>query len=182
MEDIFATQASNGHQSLLLKTPDAWPSIANAINRRSLRDGWAPPEFTFQAVDSRATQVPGICTVYLPGVLAFRADLRSSLFPQESAAIEFLPIVVGKEPWLLLNCLTSAKQIDEQQSQVMRGANGEIFMVLKLRVMDPAMRASELFTLADSNRGQLFVRSPFKERVEALRLKGITFQKIGELV
>lgn len=181
MENLFTTQASNKHQSLLLRQPDMWQSIVGGINRRSLLAGWVPLEFDFQILDNKAAKLPSICTVYLPGVLAFRSDLRATLFPVESAEIEFLPIFAGKEPWFLMNCLKSVEQIDEQQSHLMRGLTGEIFMVLKVRVIDPDVKESEMFTLAGSNHGQLFVRASFKDRVERLCLTSVTFKNIGEL-
>lgn len=139
-------------------------------------------EFEFQAVDKKSTKLPSICTVYLPGVLAFRADLKSALFPSKCDELEFLPINVAGEQWLLMNCLKTMQQFDEAKSQVLRGLSGDIFMVVKLHVTDPVARDCEMFTLAGSNRTQLFVRSSLKERVKKLRLEGITFQHIGEVV
>jgi len=140
-------------------------------------------EFEFKAVDKKNIKLPCICTVYLPGVLAFRANLKAELFPPNKCAeLEFLPIGVCGEQWLLMNCLKTVRLFDEEKSQVMRGLNGDIFMVLKLHITDPAATDCEMFTLAESNRTQLFVRSSFKARVDKLRLTGISFQHIGQVV
>lgn len=182
MEDLFVTQPSNSHQSLLLCEPAVWQGIAASINRRSLLQGWKPLEFEFQAVDKKCTKLPSICTVYFPGVIAFRSDLKSALFSSTCDQLEFLPINVAGEQWLLMNCLKTMQQFDEEKSQVLRGLSGDIFMVVKLHVTDPAARDCEMFTLAGSNHSQLFVRASLKERVKKLRLEGITFQRIGEVL
>ena len=115
-------------------------------------------------------------------MLAFRADLKAALFPSKCDKLEFLPINVAGERWLLMNCLKTVRQFDEAKSQVLRGLNGDIFMVINLHVTDPVARDCEIFTLAGSNHTQLFARTSLKERVKKLRLEGITFQRIGEVV
>lgn len=180
-EDLFAIGPSNTHQSLLLRDPAGWRKLSASLNRESIAAGWTGMEFDFQTIDKKARKVPAICTVYVTGVLALRADVKSELFPDASEGVEFLPITVGAEKWLLLNCLSTVTQFDEEKSQVMRALEGDIFMVLKLRVTDPAAQQHELFTLAQSNRMQLFARSSFKRRVEELQLKGVMFQLIGEI-
>ena len=182
MEDLFAIQASNTHQSLLLRDPAGWQDLSARLNRDSLAAEWVPKEFEFQTVDKKTVEVPSICTVYVPGVVAFRAAAKRELFPGACDGLEFLPINVGTEHWLLLNCLNTVTQFDEEKSQVMRAMGGDIFMVLKLTVTDPAARKCELFTLSQSNRMQLFARPSFKDRVQKLRLKGIAFHRIGEAV
>ena len=138
-------------------------------------------EFEFRAVDRKSTKLPDICTAYLPGVVAFRAALKSALFPSKCDDLEFLPITVAGMQWLLMNCLKTVRQFDEQKSQVLRGLNGEIFMVVKLCVTDPAARDCEVFTLAESNRTQLFARTSLKDRIKKLQLEGITFRRVGDV-
>lgn len=81
----------------------------------------------------------------------FRADLKAALIPSKCDELEFLPINVAGERWLLMNCLKTVRQFDEAKSQVLRGLNGDIFMVVNLRVTDPIARDCEIFTLAESN-------------------------------
>ena len=182
MEDLFVTQASNSHQTLLLDRFEAWRTLSHSFNRRSLKDGWRPLDFNFTAPDEKHHEQPRICTVYISGILAFEAALKAELFPSNCDQLEFLPINVHSKKWLLINCLKTITQYDEHNSQVMRGLNGEIFMITKLSVTDLAAKDYELFTLADSNRTQLLVRSSLKSRVEGMGLKGVTFKRIGEVL
>lgn len=138
-------------------------------------------EFAFRVADERSAEVPGICTVYVSGVLAMRTDVKEALFCDACDGLEFLPITVDGEQWLLLNCLNAVTRFDESKSNVMRGLTGEIFMVLKLSVVDPMAQHCELFTLSHSNRMELFALPSFKRRVEKLHLKGITFRRVGEI-
>ena len=64
----------------------------------------------------------------------------------------------------------------------MRGLNGEICYVMKIRVTDPKAQGWDVFTLNDSNRSQLFVTRSFRERFKKLGLHGVSFKAIGELV
>jgi hypothetical protein len=89
---------------------------------------------------------------------------------------------VGNERWFLLNCLNTLTQFDEGRSHVMRGMGGDIYMVLKLVVSCLSDKRPELFTLSQSNRMQLFATPSFKKRVEGLRLKGISFHRVGKLI
>ena len=182
MKPLFTIQASNKHQSLLLRNSEDWASIGAALNRSSLVGGEFPRWFDFKQVDEQGAFLPDICTVYISGALAFRADLKEQLFPSPSKNLEFLPITASGKPWLLLNCLQAVSGIDPNDSTVMRGLNGEICLVMKLRVTDLQAHEWDVFTLTDSNRAQLFVSSAFVERVQGLKLKGISFQEIGEVV
>ena len=181
MTDLFATKAANIHRSILLQDFARWQSFSASINRESLLATWTPIEFKFDAESKTSVQMSSICTVYMSGILAFRADVKADLFPGACVGLEFLPITVGAEPWLLLNCLNTVMQFDEKKSSVMRGLDGDIFMVLELTVTDPVAPRHELFTLAQSNRSQLFALPSFKNRVEELGLKGISFDRIGEV-
>jgi hypothetical protein len=179
MEDLFSTQPTNEHQSLIARDVPAWTSISDNMNGERKSAIWRPLEFDFKIVDNRYTKLPTICTLYSLGMVAFRASLKEALFPIVDDGLEFLPITAGTEPWLLFNCLKTVRQIDESNSQVMRALDGTIFMVLKLFVTDPTAKGLEMFTLEHSNHAQLFVRSSFKERVERLGLQGLAFHKIG---
>lgn len=182
MKPLFTIQSSNKHQPLLLHDFADWGSLGAVLNRSSLVGGEFPNSFDFKQVDEQGVFLPDICTVYIFGALAFRADLKEQLFPNPSKNLEFLPITASGKPWLLLNCLQAVSGIDPDGSTVMRGLNGEICLVMKLRVTDPQAHEWDVFTLTNSNRAQLFVSSAFVERVKGLKLKGISFQEIGEVV
>lgn len=179
-QDLLSIRVSNLHQSLLLKD-DAAFGLLEKINWEPLARSWTPVDFVLKNVDGKSKRIPNICTVYIGGVLAFPEGMRDSIFPATNAGLEFLPITVDGKRWLLLNCLNTVNEFDEKDSTVMRGPSGQIFMVSKLKVTDPLARDYELFTLAESNRANLFVLSSFKDRIERLGLQGITFQLIGDV-
>jgi hypothetical protein len=182
MEDLFTIQASNSHQSLLLSDTSTLKWLISNINQRPLLNGWIPLEFVFKSAEKKISRLPNICTVYFPGLLAFRADMKTLLFSFNCTDLEFLPINVAGVEWILLNCLKTVHQFDEKKSQILRGLNGEIFMITKLFVTDHACGGSEVFMLADSNRTQLFFRSSMKDRFDQIGSDGITVQKIGEII
>ncbi|MCD2513772.1 hypothetical protein [Comamonas endophytica] len=182
MKKLFATHTSNKYRSILLRDFSKWPLISKNINRTSMLDAGFSADFEFDPDGGRKNNLPDICTVYLPGVLAFKEELKDELFPESSCGIELLPITVSDEPWLLLNCLQTVSEFDAAASEVLRGLNGEIYSVLKIRVTDPKAQTWDIFTFQESNRGQLFVTNAFRERVGKLGLKGIDFKEIGEIV
>lgn len=182
MKQLFTIQASNTHQPLLLLDSSQWPSIGAELNRVPMMGVDPALVFDFKQVDVKTLDLPDVCSVYIPGALAFKEELKNGLFPNSSTELEFLPITVSGKPWLLLNCLQTASGIDAAGSEVMRGLNGEICFVMKIRVTDPKAQEWDVFTLTDSNRAQLFVTNAFRERFERLGLKGVSFQAIGEIV
>lgn len=179
MEALYATEASNRHLTLVLENEREWQTLESKINRQSLAKSWTPLTFRFEAVGKAALLTPTICSVYLPGVLAFRADLRDALFPAPCGELEFLPIKVAGESWWLLNCLKSTKGYDARESLMARGDKGEVFMIQRIVVNDESVRACGVFTVADSNRGQLLALASVKDRVTKSAAQGIEFREIG---
>jgi hypothetical protein len=151
------------------------------LNRAPLMEGWSVLEFEFAPVDSESLSPPDISTVYLPGVIAFRTDLKEALFPSPCESLEFLPVKVAGIEWTLLNCLKITNQYDSRRSTCLRGANKEIFLVQKIVVTDQTLGACGIFTIEDSNRGQLFVLPSVRARVMRLGLQGINFREVGTL-
>jgi hypothetical protein len=181
MQPLFTIQGSNKHQTLLLEDVSRWDLIGTTINKVPFSTELPPYEFYFQQFEEGDNNVPDICSVYISGAIAFRADLKEQLFPSFSEKLEFLSIKASGVPWLLLNCLQAASSIRPEGSEVMRGLNGDICFVMKVLVNDPKAKEWDVFTLADSNRAQLFVTESFRARFERLKLKGITFQAIGAI-
>ena len=120
MQKLFATETSNFCQSLLLRDFSEWTKISGHLNRDSLLKGWEPLEFSFQVSDKGADTKPDICPVYISGAIAFRGDLKQKIFPSPCCEVEFLPIRVSEEEWMLLNCLKTTRQYDSQKSQLHR--------------------------------------------------------------
>lgn len=180
MRKLFATQSALKHQALLCE-PSQWENIREFINRKPMPDADSVPEFKFKEFKEKSADFPRICTVYFPGVLAFRRELKNKIFPIYSGNLEFFPITVLNEPWLLLSCLQAA-EIDVNSSSVMRGINGEIWHIMNIFVTDPKAKSWEIFTLKDSNRTQIFVTNTFRERIQKLGLNEIGFKEAGELI
>lgn len=177
MRNLYALQPSNSHPALLARDVVAWQRATSGLNRTRLTDEWQALELEFQQLDQHAAGLPDICTIYITGALALRADLLGALMPDQTG-LELLPLGVGSQPWLLVNCLNAVDRYDEVQSNVMRDHAGNAFLVLNL-VISESEAVPELFTLTNSNRAQLFTTESFKARVERMGLQGIAFQPMG---
>lgn len=183
MKKLFVTRSSSTYKPLLLTDASQWAAIEAKLNKASMDDAdLTSCTFEFQEVDKKTKHTPDVCSVYISGALAFKKEFKEALFPNAATQLEFLPFTVLGKPWLLLNCLQAASSIDATASKVMRGLNGEICYVMKIRVTDSLVQGWDVFTLDDSNRAQLFVTNAFLERFKKLGLKGIEFQEIGEAV
>ena len=179
MPPVFALQPSNSHRSLIATDHPAWRRQSQGLNKDSLVEGWQPLTFTLESFGKDDAAVPDIATIYISGALALRSDKVSDLFP-DCGGLEFLPIKVEGKPWFLVNVLTPQAEIDETKSSVLRGLEGEIFMVSELTIAESGADAvSELFTLKNSNRAQLFALECFRNRLDYSGMKGITFRSIA---
>lgn len=122
--------------------------------------------------------MPDICKCN-QGIL-FRADLLDTIFPAKPGELEFLPVLVDGNDWLLINCLKTTRDYDESKSQLFRrGINKQIFMINYLVIHDKSVANVGLFTLEDSNRASIFATEPFVDRINLLNLKGMSFKEIG---
>lgn len=183
MKRLFVTRVSNTYKPLLLSNISQWVAIEAKLNKVSMIDvDLTLFAFAFEEIDKKTKHTPDVCSIYISGALAFKREFKDLLFPNATERLEFLPFTVSGKPWLLLNCLQVANDIDMDASSVIRGLNGEICYVMKVYVTDPDVQGLDIFTLNDSNRAQLFVTNVFVERFKKLRLRGIEFQEIGELV
>jgi hypothetical protein len=153
-------------------------SKLDGLNFRKMADSWTPIHFEFY-VGEKGGQRPDI-TYILPS-LAFRARLKSRLFPFESDELEFLPIVAAGDDWLIVNCLRATNCYDEAKSLLHRDQTGEIFMVQKLIVTAPLPKGSELFTIDGSNRAYTYLVESLVDRIKDLGLNGLTFKEIGRI-
>lgn len=138
--------------------------------------------FEFYVEDSESNQIKKEdqrITLANVGALVFPSYLALTIFPSPCPELEFLPVQVNGEDWRLLNCLKTTKGYDAEASQFLRGEGDKIFWVQHLVVTDPSIEECELFTLEDSNRALIFCLPSFKERIEKLGLKGLSFREIG---
>lgn len=178
-QSLFTVSPARSYQTLVLSDFQKWQALSKAINRHSLIGRWTRLDLRFEQADVENELVPDIASVYLPGVLAFRASLKSALFPAPCCALEFLPICVGHEEWYMLNCLKTTRLYDRDASLMMRGLDQQVFLVQKLFVNDSSIGECGVFTIEDSNRGQLFMLASMVRTVKRLKLRGLDFENIG---
>ena len=181
MEKLFTTEADNAFEGLSLRDVQPWLNLTSKINRNTLAQTWESLAFDFYKSGRKGVNRPNISTVYFSGVIGFSAYVRASIFSGQLVGIELLPITVGGDDWLVLNCLNTITEFDDDGSEVYADESGQIFMINKLRVTEFVPKNVEIFTVAASNRTQLFVKESFKLRVEQAGLKGLSFRCIGEL-
>lgn len=181
-QPLFTLEGANDCSMPLLEDFLQWKEfdLEFSLNFRSLASLRDKLVFKFDAeATGEIKPVPDISPSYVSGMLLFRSTLMPALFPAPCPDLEFLPIRVAGEDWRLLNCLKTTKGYDAEASKFFRGETGQIFFVQHLVVTDPTVAGCELFTLEDSNRAQLYCLPAFKERIEALGLKGLKFREIG---
>lgn len=155
--------------------------ILPRFNMHPLLDNWEILNYEFQiAPGGNANALPDLSLV-VGGGLVFRRDLKEQIFPFHCDSLEFLPIRVAGQDWLLLNCLTMTSGYDSDESVLYRGLEGDVFMVIHLVVTDATLVSREIFVIEDSNRAFLYVFPTFVDRIESLRLKGLTFKERGVL-
>ncbi len=94
---------------------------ADGINFKSLSQNWHGIDFYFENVDGVSTQEPDISfTTVATAAIAFPAQLKNVIFPNPTNGLEFLPIDVSGESWILVNCLNSTNQYDSIESKFLR--------------------------------------------------------------
>lgn len=178
MPKIFRPDVSNVHCPLLMRNAND-RSKFDGLNFRKMADNWAPIHFDFYADEEMGAR-PNI--TYILPCLAIQAGLKSQLFPFGDDELEFLPIVASGDDWLIVNCLRAINCYDEAKSLLHRGQAGEIFMVQKLIVTTPLPEGSELFVIDGSNRAYTYLLESLVDRINDLKLNGLTFKEIGRIV
>ncbi len=181
MKTLYKIQAANSYQSLLIDNFHEWIPFSSIIHK-STYENKMPVCFHFETIDKKNKNTPNICTVYSSGVVAFSSELKDIVLPTSKTEVELIPIQVDNKQWFIINCMQTVTDIDFNHSNVMRGLNGEIFMIMKIRVIDSRAKNWEMFTINGSNRTMLIVTESFRDRIEKNKLKGITFKKIGEML
>jgi hypothetical protein len=110
------------------------------------------------------------------------------LFGDQPVDIELLPTVVDGEPWALVNTLRRSKDFDIDLSVGVRTHLGAWEPPTRyfdwcdwLTIVDPQAHALEVFTISDWIGGPFFTES-FVERFRALKLEGLDFKLVGQIV
>jgi hypothetical protein len=179
MTKLFRPDLDNRHYPVLQNNGHEDALKFGKLNFERLSHVWKTPHFEFYTNGKSSGLRPDI-SVVMPGI-AFRSDLRELLFPESPPEIEFLPIFVSGEAWLLMNCLCAISDYDEGKSILHRAGQGEIFLVQKLAILGRTLRC-KFFTVDGSNRAYIYVTEPFVNRVRELGLKGLNFKLIGNTV
>jgi hypothetical protein len=178
---LFTLQVANGFQFLLHPEDEKILELYGSMTYKPLLAGWKMADAQFVDVEKKHRPPPDICLFSL-GCLMVPAGLKKAIFPEEPEDIEFLPISVSGEPWLIANCLRTTRLYDPSKSILYRSAEDEkIFMVVRVVINDASLEQCEMFTIDDSNRTQIFVQPSFVDRVNALGFKGVNFKEIGSL-
>ena len=170
---IYSVQVSNGHRTLQPSDVTAWSAALADRNFSPLADRWMYHQCDF--LGKRSQRIPNVTKTL--GGIEVRADLAGQLLP-DTTGLELLPFQMSGEAWLLVNCLNSVEDFDEKRSVVHRSDGGQIYCVLDL-VVEENPSLPEMFTLARSNRADVYVRETFKVRAEALSIEGVTFHPMG---
>ncbi len=179
---IFSTQPTNGYPLIVLDDFSDWPLLDQRIHRLRLGADWKPLKFKFDPDAKVRRGLPDVTCSYLTGLVALRKPARDVLFPVPDDAIEFLPIYVDGGDWLLVNCLASVKSYGPQASSLRRDrGSGQIYWPEYVEFPNRPRLDGEIFTLEDSNRAELLVIEPFRDRYARNSLKGLGFREVGRI-
>lgn len=177
---LFSLELSGNHRALLWRDLYAFES-RDDVNINGLSKKWVLLHAYTSSDGGR--NLPAIdATAVYSGGFAISKLKANNFFSEIHSEIEFLNILVDSEPWYFVNCLSKVDVFDEARSSVGRGLDGRVFFVSRLVLSEASLDGLDLFTLGNSNRAQLFVSKRFKDRAEAMCLRGICFREIGEVI
>ena len=169
------------------KSPEPWEAKLGTTpcNQQSLQSSWRELRFFWGALNKKdrpSTASLTNCTLHLPRSAA------QVLFGDQPADIELLPTVVDGEPWALVNTLRRSKDFDIDLSVGVRTHLGAWEPPPRyfdgcdwLTIVDPQAHALDVFTISDWIGGPFFTES-FVERFRALKLEGLDFKLVGQIV
>jgi hypothetical protein len=175
---IYSIDISNDCKSIL--PGDSVPPITEMqFNKNSLLKSWNIYQYELHEFGKKVSKIPDIWIIN--GALAIRFDLKELIFPTENKGLEFLPILVGGQDWLIVNCMNATDSYSREESVLYSGPEGQVFMIIHLVITDVLIEQKEVFVLEGSNRATLFMFPSIVERITKLKLNGISFREIGLL-
>ena len=178
-ETIYSLWSSVGYRSVAIDAPQSLHSLRD-LNKRRLSDEWTAIGVRSLDVGDIGALLPGICVLNTGALAVANSDL-ARVFDGLPIEVEYLPLEVDGQSWSIVNCLSDVDGVVDQESNVMRAGNGEIFMVLRLVLGAQAISVPPLFTLTNSNRAQIFATSEFVNRIVESGVRGLQFDEIGKV-
>lgn len=123
MKKIYRLSSEENYQSVVAIDAKKIQKCVMNLNRTPLLDFWIPLKFEYHASTAEAIYRPDIYRVH--GSIAFLENFKDAIFPTNSEELEFLPIVVSNDRWLLVNCLKTTSKYDEEKSSLFRDVSSE---------------------------------------------------------
>lgn len=172
---IFKAQISNGFQAIV--PLDSYSArVISLINSKSMANDWVVPEFDFSEVGkSIKKQNCGL----LGGGFIIPEEAVDKLFLKKDEKIEFLPILISSEKWIILNCLNLVKNFNSDESIFFRGPEDQIFLINHLVIELKDLPEGELFVVDGSNRSSLFTSYNFVKKFSGAGFFGVEFKEAG---
>lgn len=174
---IYCLWPSDGYRQIVINDTTA-VTIAKTLNRRSLASEWCTPVVHTVDVGDKKRLLPDIAILNTGG-LAVSREFQDQIFGKVSQDIELLPMEVDGTSWSVVNCLSIAKGVDAESSQLMRSLDGEIYLILSIVLVGKRIENNALFTIDGSNHMQILSSAAFRDRVLSTKARGIRFDKIG---
>lgn len=181
-ERLYDVNPSNAHKAILAKDLSSWMKVLEKLHREPLAQDWSEIDLTLDSAPKRRHFAsPRIGCAYSASAVVIEDRLCGELFrAKTSPAYELLPLRVEGDAWWLLNCLATAAEVDENNSELFRDPDGTIFMVQRLELVErPSTPISDFFVLRESNRSRLYVREREKKRWSNVGVPGISFGEVG---
>jgi hypothetical protein len=167
------------------------------LRNQSLILDWQPVDIEW-CRNRKSDRLGEMGTLYTVNDVCFRRSDSQKLFPTLPADVELLPLRLGDEDWVLLNCLRSATAIDRESSDLWittlpdlpeyKGVQPWISEIRWINLVEPwalAERWEVLCVPASTDTmayRHLVLTDVFVDRVRSLGLRGLDFKHVGYIV
>jgi hypothetical protein len=183
---LFSTWPADGFASIVCASDnDPFLKQVSVVNSVKLADSWSSYGLRWFFPKGKEKK-PLVSSIFLPGVLAFRCDVVRNIFSANESNLEWLPIEIEGDSWLVLNCLRQAAGYDENESIFLRtphedgnpDPNGHILYINRLKLARPRDLELEVFKVFGVSHSMLFVTDKFIERYNKAGLNGLSFKPL----
>lgn len=172
------------------------PNYYEAIHKRSMLAEWLTTDLEWHR--NRKTDKLSENLTFMYSELCVRSTKLRELFPVPATDLEFLPMRVGPEEWLVVNCLRDSSAIDLATSDLriqswpdlpdFQGMAPTIMEIRWINLVEPRGLADQweivgvpTSILVESSRRQL-VTDVFIARMQTLGPCGVGFKHVGYIV